>query len=121
MDTIEKDPKYHPFLLNTDVTLSGLSAFRQPGTWASSIGDLVIKVCSDVLCVPIIIISSSTEMNVVPFIPEEIQITVPIYIAFKPGHYDATDNIDTRLKTFDPLASEGKTGFNESCLIKRQF
>ena len=32
VDTIEKDPKYHPFLLNTDVTLSGLSAFRQPGT-----------------------------------------------------------------------------------------
>ena len=81
----------------------------------------MIKVCSDVLCIPIIIISSSTEMNVVLFIPEDIQITVPIYIALKPGHYDATDKIDGRLKIFYPLASEGKTGFNESCLIKRQF
>ena len=67
--------------------------FREPGTFSGDIGDLVVKVCSDFLQVPIIVVTSINGSPYVPFIPDEAVITKPIYIAFNaygPGHYDGT-------------------------------
>lgn len=67
--------------------------FREPGTFSGDIGDLVIKVCSDFLRRPILVVTSINGSPYVPFIPDEPVITKPIYIAFNaygPRHYDGT-------------------------------
>ena len=67
--------------------------FREPGTFCGEVGDLIIKVCSDILQVPIIIVTSINGSPYVPFIPDDALITNAIYIAytaFGPGHYDGT-------------------------------
>ena len=67
--------------------------FREPGTFSGDIGDLVIKVCSDFLQIPILVVTSINGSPYVPFIPDETVTTKPIYIAFNaygPGHYDET-------------------------------
>ena len=61
----------------------------------SDIGDLVIKVCSSIIKVPVIVITSSRSVPVVPFTPDEPLTNQPIYIAYhyySAGHYDATNN-----------------------------
>ena len=67
--------------------------FREPGTFCGEVGDLIIKVCSDILQVPIIVVTSINGSPYVPFIPDDALITNAIYIAytaFGPGHYDGT-------------------------------
>ena len=54
------------------------------GVFDREIGDLVMKVCCNVLKVSIIIITSSRSTPVVPFVPDSPLSTTPIYIAF---HY----------------------------------
>lgn len=61
----------------------------------SDIGDLVIKVCSSIIKVPVIVITSSRSVPVVPFTPDEPLTNQPIYITYHyygAGHYDATNN-----------------------------
>ena len=72
--------------------------FRMKGVFDREIGDLVMKVCCNVLKVSIIIITSSRSTPVVPFVPDSPLSTTPIYIAFHyygAGHYDATNQICT--------------------------
>ena len=72
--------------------------FRMKGVFDREIGDLVMKVCCNVLKVSIIIITSSRSTPVVPFVPDSPLNTTPIYIAFHyygPGHYDATNQLCT--------------------------
>ena len=67
--------------------------FREPGTFSGDIGDLVIKICSDFLQIPILVVNSINGSPYVPFIPDEQVPTKAIYIAFNaygPGHYDGT-------------------------------
>ena len=74
------------------------SEFRMKGVFDREIGDLVMKVCCNVLKVSIIIITSSRSTPVVPFVPDSPLSTTPIYIAFHyygAGHYDATNQICT--------------------------
>lgn len=70
--------------------------FRKEGTFSGEIGDLVIKVCSDILQVPILVVSSIPGCSYVPFIPPEQVMTNTLYIAYTsygPGHYDSTSQI----------------------------
>ena len=72
--------------------------FRMKGVFDREIGDLVMKVCCNVLKVSIITITSSRSTPVVPFVPDSPLSTTPIYIAFHyygAGHYDATNQICT--------------------------
>lgn len=67
--------------------------FREPGTFCGDVGDLVIKVCSDILQVPIIVVTSIVGSPYVPFMPDDAVINKPIYLAYQAfgaGHYDGT-------------------------------
>ena len=69
--------------------------FRVRGVFDRDIGDLVIKVCSSIIKVPVIVITSSRSVPVVPFTPDEPLTNQPIYITYHyygAGHYDATNN-----------------------------
>ena len=75
------------------------------GVFDRDIGDLVIKVCSSIIKVPVIVITSSWSVPVVPFTLDELLTIQPIYIAYHyygAGHYDATNKIsgkNTEVKT----------------------
>lgn len=67
--------------------------FRDEGTYCGEMGDLVMKVCSDLLQVPIIVVTSIPGCPYLPFIPEQQATTESLYVSYNnygPGHYDAT-------------------------------
>lgn len=71
--------------------------FREEGTFCGEVGDLVIKVCSDILRVPIMVITSIVGTPYLPFIPDESVTDQPLFIAFTAsgaGHYDGTNKIE---------------------------
>ena len=52
-----------------------------------------MKVCSDVLQIPILVITSMPRCSYVLFIPDEVVVTSTLYVAynaFGPGHYHGT-------------------------------
>ena len=68
------------------------------GVFANNIGDLMQKVFSEVLGIPLIAITSVKEMGIVTNFPVKRQLChSPLYLAFDvtaPGHYNATTEID---------------------------
>ena len=77
--------------LNTE-----MERFREEGTFCGEVGDLVIKVCSDILCVPIMLVTNIAGTPYLPFIPDESVTDQPLFVAFMalgPGHYDATNKV----------------------------
>ena len=96
---IRGEDEYSGFVAESTTTLTErANEFRMKGVFDREIGDLVMKVCCNVLKVSIIIITSSRSTPVVPFVPDSPLSTTPIYIAFHyygAGHYDATNQICT--------------------------
>lgn len=81
----------------TGIPISDMNAeterFRDQNSFCGDVGDLVIKVCSDLLRIPIIVVTSLNGTPFVPFIPDDAVTDRAIYIgytAFGPGHYDGT-------------------------------
>lgn len=69
--------------------------FKNRGVFDREIGDLTMKVCSNVLKIPVIVITSNRSTPVVPFMPDQPLCQTPIYVAYHyygAGHYDATNS-----------------------------
>ena len=96
---IRGEDEYSGFVAESTTTLTErANEFRMKGVFDREIGDLVMKVCCNVLKVSIIIITSSRSTPVVPFVPDSPLSTTLIYITFHyygAGHYDATNQICT--------------------------
>ena len=87
--------EYYQMLLGISVEELNAESerFREQGTFSGEVGDLVMKVCSDILQIPILVITSMPRHSYVPFIPDEMVVTSTLYVAFNafgPGHYDGT-------------------------------
>ena len=70
-----------------------LSKFSESGWFNSSLGDLCVLACSNLLQTSIVVITSIPGAPCIPFIPSTICNKSAIFIAYKhsgPGHYDAT-------------------------------
>ena len=94
VDNVQSNEYYQMLLgiskeeLNTET-----ERFREQGTFSGEVGDLVMKVCSDLLQIPILVITSMPSYSYVPFIPDQVVATSTLYVAFNafgPGHYDGT-------------------------------
>ena len=57
-----------PFLLKIRMKID---KFLWPGFYASGVGDLIIHLCADVLCVPIVALSSAQDMDVSVHFPSK--------------------------------------------------
>lgn len=96
-ELIKGEDEYLEFLsAETTRTFAEMAnEFRTSGVFDREIGDLTMKVCSDVLRIPIVIITSSRSTPVVPIVPDRSLSNTPLFIAFHyygAGHYDATNN-----------------------------
>lgn len=94
VDNVQSNDYYQMFTGIPSLYLNDeTERFREPGTLRGDVGDLVIKVCSDLLQVSMIVVTSIIGSPYVPFIPDDVVITKPIYLAYQafgPGHYDGT-------------------------------
>ena len=69
--------------------------FKNRGVVDREIGDLTMKVRSNVLKIPVIVVTSNRSTPVVPFMPDQPLCQTPIYVAYHyygAGHYDATNS-----------------------------
>ena len=72
--------------------------FETKGVFDNAVGDLVPRVCSDLLRVPITILTSIHPQDETEFMPDRLLSNSPIFIAYHhygAGHYDATNFIST--------------------------
>lgn len=94
VDNVQSSEEYQVLLGIDQLELNyETERFRDEGTFCGEMGDLIMKVCSDILQVPIIVITSMPGCPYVPFIPEQQATTETLYVSFNssgPGHYDAT-------------------------------
>ena len=70
-----------------------IEQFSKPGWFSSDIGDLCVMVCSRIVQAPIVVITSYLHAPYLPFLPEKLSSSQPLFIAFDhsaPGHYDST-------------------------------
>jgi len=70
--------------------------FRRQGMFDTAIGDLVMRVCAQLLCLPIMAVTSLNSLPCVPFIPDNPLSSRPIYVAYHyygAGHYDSTRSL----------------------------
>lgn len=73
-----------------------IEQFSKPGWFSSDIGDLCVMVCSRIVQSPIVVITSYIHAPYLPFVPEKLSSSQPLFIAFDhtaPGHYDSTQGM----------------------------
>ena len=71
----------------------GLKRFSKSGWFNSSLGDLCVYGCINLLKIPVVVITSFPGSPVLTFVPSTLPSKRPIYIAYNhssPGHYDGT-------------------------------
>ena len=81
MDNVQSNEYYQMLLGISKEVNTETERFREQGTFSGEVGDLVMKVCSDLLQIPL------------PFIPDQVVATSTLYAAFNafgPDHYDRT-------------------------------
>lgn len=73
-----------------------IEMFSKAGWFSSDIGDLCVMVCSRLVQAPIVVITSYIHAPYLPFLPEKLSSSQPLFIAFDhtaPGHYDSTQGM----------------------------
>lgn len=93
-EILTKLDEYKQWLgLTAEQLSSDVKAFKAQGWFNSDAGDIAVKVCSNILEIPIIVITSFPQAPYQSFFPAKISWIHPLYVAFNhspPGHYDAT-------------------------------
>ena len=67
--------------------------FRESGIFYSDVGDIVVKVCSEILNMAIIVVTSMDTAPYIPFLPARFCCDTPLFVAYTSGglgHYNST-------------------------------
>ena len=89
---MENNQQNYQSWVDFDITKE-IEKFSQSGWFNSSLGDLCVLACSNILKTSIVLITSIAGVPYIPFIPVTMLTDSALYIAFNhsnPGHYDAT-------------------------------
>ena len=89
---IEKNLEKYSSFMNFNVK-DELKRFSESGWFNSSLADLCVYGCRNLLEIPVIVITSIPGSPVLTFVPSTLRSTRSIYIAYNhssPGHYDGT-------------------------------
>lgn len=68
-----------------------VSEFRARGVFDREIGDVVMNICANIIKIPIMVVTSNQSTPYVPFFPDDVLSSEPIYVAYHfygAGHYD---------------------------------
>ena len=95
------------FISATTEVAQKARAFRLHGAFDRDIGDLVMKVCCNILKTSIMVVTSNQSMPYFPFSPDDPVSNELIYVAYHcygASHYDATeDYANTGRLTYFPI------------------
>ena len=75
----------------SDKDISDIDNYRKNDVFASRIGDVIVDVCRNILCIPIVVISSIDNMTLTLRI-----LSNPLYLVYnadEPVHYDGTKEL----------------------------
>ena len=89
---IEENVESHKIWVDFDIN-EEVSKFSESGWFNSSLGDLCVLACSNLLQTSIVVITSIPAAPFIPFVPTTICSKMALFIAYNhsgPGHYDAT-------------------------------
>ena len=80
MDRVQSNSHYQELIgiPCTDIN-DETEQFREQGSFCGEVGDLVTRVCTDILRVPILVVTSIVGSPYVPFISRESIIDRPLY------------------------------------------
>ena len=96
VNELKGNKEYNHIMPEEDVEV--IDDHANKGVLSNNIGDLMLKVCSEVLGIPLIAITSVKEMGIATNFPGKNQLYhIPLYLAFDAtasGHYDAITEID---------------------------
>ena len=81
----------------SDKDLSDIDEYKKNGVFTSGVGYVIVGTYANILCIPIVVISSIDSMAVTLHRPQLSQISSnPLYLAYNtdgPGHYDGTKEL----------------------------
>ena len=103
----ENEADYAGFLTESSVRKEA-ERFSQSGCFDGQLGDTTVLALSNVLGLPLIIITSIANHAVISIIPRQVLFSFPIYLAYShcgPGHYDgiiATSGIHVNASAEEP-------------------
>ena len=59
-----------------------LRCFRARGVFDREIGDVVMKICANIVKIPIMVVTSNQSIPCIPFFPNDVLSSEPIYVAY---------------------------------------
>lgn len=89
---IEENVESYKIWVDFDIN-EEVSKFSESGWFNSSLGDLCVLACSNLLQTSIVVITSIPAAPFIPFVPTTVCSKTALFIAYNhsgPGHYDAT-------------------------------
>ena len=100
MQGISDNEKYKDFLLPDD----DITSYLNHGVFASNVGDFIIDVCSNILCVPIVVITSIADMSLEVFLPKRNMVETQLFLAYncEEIHYHNTASLELEQNTKKP-------------------
>ena len=107
----ENEADYAGFLTESSVRKEA-ERFSQSGCFDGQLGDTTVLALSNVLGLPLIIITSIANHAVISIIPRQVLFSFPIYLTYShcgPGHYDgiiATSGIHVNASAEEPKLGE---------------
>ncbi|XP_066913274.1 uncharacterized protein [Clytia hemisphaerica] len=106
VENLKNDVNYRNFLVNTEY--DDVDDYKNRGVFSSNTGDFVVKVLSDVLRIPIMIIQSNDRLSVETFIPSVLLYQKPLVIALNiwEQHYSSTEPLQDKKDPRDEESEE---------------
>jgi hypothetical protein len=114
---IQNQELYKPFLISGNQFEMEAQLFLNDGHFAAELGNSMPLAMSNILKLPIVVVSQMQNLPIIPITPRETLQCIPIYVAFdhsNAGHYDAVVQVPTPLPPLDDAHIDKPIEFGET-------